>query len=285
MPEMDGLETAERIGELHLAQKPVIIALTGEESGEVADAFRQRGCRAVLAKPMDEQKLFRVLEQCGLLTQQERPPETLSPAGMTDEEASALQVEGIDLESSQIRQRKTKAQYLDLLTLFYEDGIKQLQVWQSVPPERVKDYHIWVHALKSASANIGALTLSGLARAQEMAAKEGDLPRIEADFPQLMETYQSLLERIANKLRDTGPQMDQVTKPALETETLKGRLKEALELLEDFRREDSARSIGELLEHPLPDAVRNRLHEAQSDLNMYQDDDAEACLRVAVESV
>jgi HPt (histidine-containing phosphotransfer) domain-containing protein len=176
---------------------------------------------------------------------------------------------------------------MDLLSLYYKDGVKQAQVWQSVPETGMKDYHIWVHALKSASANIGALALSEQARAQEMAAKDGDYAQVQSGFPRLMETYRTLLDEIGSQLRERGAlsKQDQVTEPALEAGELKQRLRQALERLEDFQPEDCTKAIGALLRHPLPEAVRARLHEALDKMRMYQDDDAEDILRGTIDEV
>jgi CheY-like chemotaxis protein len=289
MPEMDGLETAEQICAVckPMGRTPVLIALTAEESGEVAEAFRARGCQGLLTKPIDGEKLAQVLEKwCGV-EPDALPTEAAEPAGMTAEEAAGIQIPGIDTEGSQTARSKSREQYLDLLSLYYEDGLKQIQIWQSVSETGLKDYRIWVHALKSASANIGATALSEQARAQEMAAKDGDWPTVQSGFPPLMENYRTLLDNMGVRLRElkAQPEQEQVTEPALETGELRRRLQQALERLEDFCPQDCAQVTEELLRHPLPEAVRDRLHEARNKLRMYQDDDAENILRRAIQEV
>jgi DNA-binding ferritin-like protein len=149
----------------------------------------------------------------------------------------------------------------------------------------MKDYRIWVHALKSASANIGALALSEQARAQEMAAKDGDYAQVQSGFPPLMENYRTLLDEIGSRLQESQAQQDQVTEPALETGELKQRLRQALSRLEDFHPEDCTKAIGALLRHPMPETVCARLHEALDKMRMYQDDDAEDILRGTIDEV
>jgi CheY-like chemotaxis protein len=287
MPEMDGLETAEQICSVckPTGKTPVLIALTAEESGEVADAFRAKGCQDLLTKPIDGEKLDGVLERwCGVHPHE---VEQQRPTGMTEEEAASIQIPGIDMAASQTARSKTKEQYLDLLSLYYEDGMKQVELWQSVSESGLKDYRIWVHALKSASANIGATALSEEARAQEMAAKDGDWLQVQSGFPPLMEHYRVLLDNIGARLSQlrARPEQEQVTQPPLDADTLKQRLQQALEQLEDFRPEDCAQSIQGLLQHPLPENIRALLHETQNKLRMYQDDDGETILRRAIHEV
>ena len=57
-------------------------------------------------------------------------------------------------------------------------------------------YRVEVHGLKSASANIGALDVSNMARAQENAAAQGDTEFIQRQFPPLLEAYETLLMNI-----------------------------------------------------------------------------------------
>jgi HPt (histidine-containing phosphotransfer) domain-containing protein len=206
---------------------------------------------------------------------------------MTQEEADGIQIPGIDVSASQAARSKTRAQYADLLSLYYADGVKQVELWQSVEETGLKDYRIWVHALKSASANIGAMDLSEQARAQEMAAKDGDWPQVQSGFPKLMENYRALLDAIGARLGAlTGqPEQDSITEPALENSELVRRLRCALERLEDFHPEDCAQAVEELLRHPLPEKVRDRLHETREKLRMYQDDDGEEILRGTIREI
>ena len=144
----------------------------------------------------------------------------------------------------------------------------------------VSRYQVEVHALKSASANIGAMELSAMARAQEEAAGAGDAGLIAQGFPPLLETYEALLAEIGSFLAQRRKQGAQAEKlPALSPEELRSRTRAALERLEDFRSQECAAIVEDLLLHHMPQAAEEGLLEIQAQLRLYEDDNAEDLLR------
>jgi CheY-like chemotaxis protein len=281
MPDMDGIETVRRIRAQDGGDTPVIVALTAEETPELLAQFRDCGCQEVLAKPIDPDRLHQLLERWV-------PPELRQAAsgaapatGMSQEELQSFQIEGIDLVSTGIARGKTKAQYQQLLSLFCLDGKRSLTIWQNVDEDRLEGYRVWVHGLKSASANIGAMELSALAREQENAAKAGDLETVRARSPLLFERYGRLLEALDRALQAPGDEA-QAALPPLEPGQLLAQLRQALELLESFQSKECARRVQQLLGYRLPQQTRALLHEVQEKLRMYEDDEAEEKLQEAV---
>ena len=61
MPEMDGVLTARRVGELNLARRPLLIMVTAYGRDDVVEPARQAGIRDILAKPVTASSLFDVL--------------------------------------------------------------------------------------------------------------------------------------------------------------------------------------------------------------------------------
>jgi CheY-like chemotaxis protein len=286
MPGMDGI-TATRIIRRECGEngrRPVIIALTADESEEVAERFRDSGCQDFLVKPVDEDKLNRVLARwVPSERRQHAPPPSKPHTGMTDKDMAALRINGIDLESTGLRQKKTRAQYIELLRLFYLDGQSKLAAWQSLRDDQLSDYHIEVHGLKSSSANIGALELSALARDQELAAKSGDLTAVRAGLPELLSCYSALLCSINAVLEnESAPESHAPRGSTLRGEPLAEAIRQALALLEDFRSKESSAAIAALLARGLPDRIRALLEQAQQKLRLYADDEAETLLRQAV---
>jgi CheY-like chemotaxis protein len=283
MPEMDGLETVRRLRrECGVnGETPVIAALTAEETPELLERFRDSGCQEVLAKPIDPDQLHRLMDRW--VPQELRQAQT-APApepGMTAEELRSLQMEGIDLTGTGIGRGKTKAQYQQLLSLFYLDGKKSLTAWQPVDEDRLEEYRIWVHGLKSAAANIGAMEVSALAREQENAAKAGDLETIRTRSPALFDRYGRVLAEIARVLEDPGEQGTE-ERDALDPEQLQAQLRQALELLEDFQTKECAQRVELLLGYRLPQQTRTLLNQVRDKLRMYADDEAEEQLREAI---
>jgi CheY-like chemotaxis protein len=286
MPGMDGITATRKIrrecGEN--GRRPVIIALTADESDEVAERFRDSGCQDFLVKPVDEEKLNRVLERwVPSERRQHAPPSPKPRTGMTDMDMAALRIKGVDLESTGLRQKKTRAQYVELLRLFYLDGQSKLEAWRNLRDDQLSSYHIEVHGLKSASANIGALELSALAREQEFAAKDGDIVAVRAGLPELLSCYSALLCDIGAVLENESTSDTRAQRgSALRGEPLAEAIRQALSLLEDFRSKESSAAIAALLARGLPDRTRALLEQAQQKLRLYADDEAETLLRQAV---
>jgi CheY-like chemotaxis protein len=281
MPDMDGMEATRRIRAVCGEGGPVIVALSADGAEDVRVRFRESGCQDFLTKPIDDDQLYQLLDRW-IPKEQRRPIETPADASeMTAEEAASLQIPGIDLETSGIRHGKTKAQYTQLLSLYYLDGRKNGPLWKTGWESQVEGYRIWVHGLKSASANIGALELSALAKAQEDAAKQGDLETIRAGLQGLFKTYERLLDDIAHVLGEREP-AETVEEDTLDQERLQANLRQALEALEDFRSKESAQIVSELLRHHIPDETRNLLCQVKDRLQVYEDDEAETLLRSAV---
>ena len=64
-----------------------------------------------------------------------------------------------------------------------------------------ENYRIIIHALKSTSLTIGAISLSEGAKALEMAARDGDESYIIAHHQSVMEQYVSLLSKLQKILK------------------------------------------------------------------------------------
>jgi DNA-binding response OmpR family regulator len=62
LPDGSGLEVARRIRDGSAPNPPVVLAMTGHDSPEVATACIQAGCRAVLVKPVASRELRAVLD-------------------------------------------------------------------------------------------------------------------------------------------------------------------------------------------------------------------------------
>lgn len=73
--------------------------------------------------------------------------------------------------------------YIDILKLTYDCGAKQLEELEVLRnTENYNDYIIKIHAMKATTLNIGALSLSALAKEQEKQGKNGNYQYIVDHF-------------------------------------------------------------------------------------------------------
>ena len=136
-----------------------------------------------------------------------------------------------------------------------------------------------VLGLKSASANIGAMEVSALARAQEFAAAQGDRDAIDSQFPVLLAEYETLLANIGQFLERRRQENGRKEKlPCLTIEELKEEAAAALEELKHFRSRECAERVETILEHELPEDMEAHILEIREQLRLYEDDNAEDLL-------
>ncbi|MDR1650315.1 MAG: response regulator [Synergistaceae bacterium] len=176
MPGMDGIETARAIRRLEGRYDHVpLVALTANAMAGTREMFLSKGFDDYLSKPIETAKLNEIMEkwipgEFRVFTPDDpiRPPE----------DPGALRIEGIDTKKGLERMRGSMKDYIEALDIFCRDVESALTDLKDVSEESVGDFTIRVHALKGASANIGALALSDEAAFFEDAGKRRDLRAI-----------------------------------------------------------------------------------------------------------
>ena len=279
MPMMDGIEAAEIIrrdcGENGTA--PVLVALTANVMEGMRERFLSCGFQDFIAKPLDRRELGQLLARW--------IPEERRQAGAGVKESGggldpgAFPIEGLDIGAASRYYAGDAAGFADLLELYYMDGQRKKALLLELSGTDISRYCVEVHGLKSASANIGAMALSDLARAQENAASQGDTDYIARHFPQLLEDYEALLLNIGAFLerRRQGDAREKL--PPLPAQALREQAGEALRELEDFRSQECLGMVESLLRHQLPQDAADSLWEIHRQLKLFEDDNAESLLR------
>ena len=274
MPMMDGIEAAEIIrkdcGENGKA--PVIIALTANAMEGMREKFLGCGFQDFIAKPLDRKELGQLLARW--------VPEERRQAGgeavRKPLDRGVFRIEGIDMEAASRYFAGSEESFAGLLELYYRDGQRKAGLLAALAGSDLARYQVEVHGLKSASANIGAMEVSNMARAQENAAAQGDTEFIDRQFPQLLAAYEALLANIGLFLeqRQSGAQEEKL--PALSAEELREQVGAALTELENFRSQECASLVEAVMRHALPEEAADSLAEIQRQLKLFEDDQAEA---------
>ncbi len=279
MPGMDGIEAAEIIrrdcGENGTA--PVMVALTANAMEGMRDHFLECGFQDFISKPLDRKALHQLLlrwipEKYRQVEEREEEAEPLDPA--------AFQIDGVDMAAAMQYYSGDEKGFADLLELYCADGKRKTGLLRELAQSDILRYQIEVHGLKSASANIGAMDVSAMARAQENAAAQGDKAFIDEQFPLLLAEYEILLANIEQFLdRRRQEENDKKEKlPCPPMEELRERAASALEDLKHFRSQECAEKVEELLGYELPEDAAKRLLEIREQLRLFEDDNAEELL-------
>ena len=201
MPEMDGIETIKRIKELideypHISQLP-IIALTANAIAGTRTMFLTNGFDDYISKPIDTTALHNILikwipvnkwvEQKKIHDESENEPDI----------NIEININALNIKKGLFMAGGTTKNYLNTLAVFHKDGIDKInQIKSCLNNNNLPLYVIYMHALKSASASIGADILSEAAKALEKAGQMGDMEFIEAHNNQIISDLETLLGEI-----------------------------------------------------------------------------------------
>ncbi|MCL2702126.1 MAG: ATP-binding protein [Defluviitaleaceae bacterium] len=269
MPEMDGIETVARIRGMaaddpYYAEVP-IIALTANAVTGTREMFLENGFNDFLSKPIDTVKLNAVLEKWISGEKKIASNETYFPAPKPDA-GRGIEIAGVNVSKGIFMTGGTADSYLDTLDIYRANGLDKLKEIKSCLVNKdIKLFTTHVHALKSASASIGAEDLSAFAETLEMAGLRGDMDFIDAGAPKFLTELDELLQNISDVLsreKDKSADAGPIDMDALKSELVK--LKEALDIydtpvineasgnLQNLARDpDFGKDIGRILQHKL----------------------------------
>lgn len=235
MPEMDGVETLHHLRETDGPNRETpVIALTANAMSGADEMYRKEGFTDFLAKPVDGNKLERMLRQY-------LPSECLD-----DEEELAVRIDckaGIAACGS----KELYEQIAGEFTASSSRGIKELR--DLYEAHDLENYTIKVHALKSSARLVGAMQLSQEALALEQSGDAGDWNAVCAGTEALLKHY----EAVARKLKSAEETEGDAEKPQLSGQELR----EALCAIGEFNQAfdfDSVDQVMKMLDsYCLPD--------------------------------
>jgi len=236
MPEMDGIEATKRIRE-NYPDLP-IIALTANAVSGTKEMFLANGFNDFLSKPIDIIKMNTILAKWLPKEKQEKAMETVHES----ESNANLEIDGIDVKKGIAMSGGTLKLYMEIITTFHKDGVNKInEIKKCLETENYPLYTTYVHALKSASASIGASDLSEMAKALEAAGKQQDLAYIKQHNSEFLSALEILLNNINKVLKDEpkGPVDSEAMKIKL------NKLKEAIDIFDSDAIEEAANSLRE----------------------------------------
>jgi CheY-like chemotaxis protein/nitrogen-specific signal transduction histidine kinase/HPt (histidine-containing phosphotransfer) domain-containing protein len=233
MPEMDGIETVARIramGDKNLYFKNMpIVALTANAVFGTKEMFLANGFDDFLSKPIDTVKLNSILAKWLPKEKQEKPEEEINAVNEYGQ-MHAIKINGVNIRKGLENTGGTLKYYMQTLDAFRNDGLEKIEeIKKCLKNGNYSLYTIYVHALKSASANIGASDLSEAARALEMAGKKKDLPFVKSHNEQFLASMKELLKDI-NAVISVEKTKEKQEEP-MSLEILKSELKKLREAL------------------------------------------------------
>ncbi|MBQ7955462.1 MAG: response regulator [Lachnospiraceae bacterium] len=219
MPEMDGVETLQRIRQKvgSYFQKVPIVALTANAVAGTREMLIGEGFNDFLEKPIERSVLERVLKRNisseKIIYQNKAMYKVAKDEGKTMENAEQMKMqgeavvaeggweawlaaEGVDVEKG-ILYCNGKEIYLKVLQGYCEESNESLIMAEELfKKQDWTNYTIVVHGIKGAMRSIGADKISELAKDLEFAGKEYRIDYIMEHHEQLMQEYKNLFEKL-----------------------------------------------------------------------------------------
>jgi signal transduction histidine kinase/CheY-like chemotaxis protein len=215
MPEMDGIEATAIIRELEMNNAEMgirrkqipIIALTANAVVGMREMFIENGFNDFLSKPIDISKLDEILnhwipkEKRAMSNERQ---DTHSP--VPSPQSPIPVIPDVDVQKGIAMTGGTVAAYTKVLALFCKDVEERLPLLQKAPDaDTLSTLVTHVHALKSASASIGAQKISSIAAGLEAVGKAGDAAFVRESLPGFAQQLAELVKNIRTALQLNEP--------------------------------------------------------------------------------
>jgi signal transduction histidine kinase/CheY-like chemotaxis protein len=198
MPEIDGIETTARIRALDESANSIpVVALTANAITGMREVFQQAGFNGFLAKPIDINELNDILDKwlpedkkhINSLAFQDKLPEV------------GLRIPGLEVEEAVINTQGSEDKYKELLRIYYFDAWSRLDILrQPLSEGNINEFVTTVHALKSASFNIGARQLSAQMDKLETMGLAKDWVGLAQNTPHVTNDLIELLQKLNSEL-------------------------------------------------------------------------------------
>jgi len=290
MPEMDGVEATERIrtldGKNPYYKDLTIVALTANAVSGTREMFLQSGFDDFLSKPIDTVKLNSILEKWIPKEKQKSSGASSGVlSGISKNKMShadkpplaAFEIEGLDVKRGITLSGGTVDYYLETLTTFHRDGQeRQEKIRKCLDAGDLNLYTTHIHALKSASANIGADQLSDAAHTLEMAGQREDLAFIQSNNDPFLTMLERLLSTIGNALASRSASSNGTD--TLETEPFKADLVKLKSTLETMDFEMINRTVDLLLASARTAQIQTAVRDISKHILLFEYEEANALI-------
>ncbi len=190
MPDLNGIETTHIIRRFHEEYANVpIIAFSANSSTEIEMMFLNEGLNDCVGKPFELRMLISKLKRWLPKEKIQKISEDYDPHPQPEPQSSQILIEGLDTDAA-LKLLGSEELLWAVLKDYYKIIRKKAdRIHELEQAEDWKNYTIEVHALKSASKQIGATELSALAADMEKAGNAGDAHLIHQYTGTMLEQY------------------------------------------------------------------------------------------------
>lgn len=193
MPELDGVETTHIIRRFHTEYDDVpIIALTANAVDGTREMFLREGMNDFVAKPIELRTLISKVKTWLPVEKIQKGNDFLTTA-QSQENMKEIAVGDLDTKSA-VRLLGNEKLFWTVLKDYYKIiDKKSKHIEELMEKEDWAGYTIEVHALKSASKQIGAVSLSEKAAAMERAGNARNVAQIRQCTEEMLQQYRAYI--------------------------------------------------------------------------------------------
>lgn len=224
MPELDGIEVLHQMQKWqdYPCQETPVIALTANAVAGAKEMYQEEGFHGFLSKPVNAEKLEKLIME--LLPEEkvcfENVREDSEPGKqLAEEEELFPELEGIDWKYAQLY-NKNPEMLKDTVKYLYdimESEAAQLEQFSSDIRESgdhaMDSFRIKVHSMKNSAAMIGAVSLAGVARMLEYAARDQRMDVIQNITPVFLEEWRKMKEILKPFAEEGAPEEETKEEP------------------------------------------------------------------------
>lgn len=204
MPEMDGIETLNRIkSDDNLCKNVPIVALTANAISGSEDMYLSKGFSGYISKPINQEKIENIISS--MIPRELIQEAPIRKRRISSAELNFPEIEGMDTAYA-MTHFYSKEMFMDVLKNFYitlPQNINYIeQLYTDLDKEgieissTIKSFQIAVHTMKSSAALVGMAQLSGIAKLCETSAREENIKNIKFLTPFLLTEMRNMNERL-----------------------------------------------------------------------------------------
>lgn len=286
MPDMDGVETMQRMRTLEKLKNTPIYVLTANAVTGAKEQYLELGFDGFLSKPIISEKLELALKE-GLpenllqpLEEQISTQPEKKPTFSTDDYPA---VDGLDWSYAVMHlpdEELLISTVKDFYDVLFLQADKLQEMYESLKnvssPEQMAAYRIQVHAMKSVAATIGIVPLAGMAKILEYAAREENqdiILSLHDIFINEWKSYHQKLTGVFGIGSDTG------TKEPADREMLFAMFSMLRPALEDFDLDTADQVLEKLESYRYPEEVENSLPELIAAVKEMDEEEAKRIMK------
>ncbi len=275
MPVMDGIDAtiAVRAMKGDYFQNIPIIALTANAIVGTREIFIKEGMNDFVAKPIKIAALNEVLTKW--LPKEKQLTGETPPPEQEVQQTTDIKIAGIDTALGLSRIGGDFESYINILNMYYKDGIKRMPtLHEYFDNQQYNEYRVEVHALKSASASIGALEVSDKARMLEDACIKEDWQYLHQHSTNFCEKFNELVENIREALKEHITEQEQEGKPTGEQAFLTESLTSLKEALDNVDINECDQLLDQLLTYSWDEKIHTNILTIKDFVAVYEYDEA-----------